>query len=58
MAAWTGAQSVNPETTVSDHRKTYFFERPADRYRRETEGNGSIQRLWRPQIAQRRTVAL
>ena len=43
---------------VSDHRKTSFFERPADRYRRGTEGNGSIQILWRPQIAHSHTVAL
>jgi hypothetical protein len=37
--------------------KTHFFELPIDRYRRGTEGNGSIQRLWRPQIAHWHTVA-
>ena len=30
----------------------------ADRYRRGTEGNGSIQILWRPQIAHWHMVAL
>jgi toxin YoeB len=43
-------------TTVSDHRKTRFFERRADRYRRAGAGNGSIQRLCRPQIVHWRVV--
>jgi hypothetical protein len=53
-----GKGFLSAEMFVSDHRKTLFFERPADRNRRGTEGNGSIQRLWRPQIAHWHTVVL
>jgi len=38
---------------VSDHLKTYFFERRADRYRCGPIGKGSIHELCRPQTAHR-----
>jgi len=54
-AVTSSRQQVTP---VSDHPKTSFFERSADLYRGGTEGNGSIQIMWRPQIAHWHTVVL
>ena len=41
---------------VSDHLKTYFSERPADRYRHGMARNGSIHELSRPQMVHRHSV--
>jgi len=50
-AVHTSANTYRRQPRVSDHRKTWFFERRADWYRRGIAGNGSIQRLCRAQIA-------
>ena len=51
-----GTSVLQIRLVVSDHLKTYFFERRADRYRRGPIGKGSIHELCRPQTAHRHSV--